>query len=112
MYPLSHKPLSINPLHSHRHLSLFHRCLLLQTLTSNLQLHLHVSCHFLCLVSLVLNIKLNTLILKSFIISGTHILAYGSLILLQLSQKKHFFNEFKHLILYYILPLNNYEQMV
>ena len=84
MYPLSHKPLSINPLHSHRHLSLFHRSLLLQTLASNLHLHLHVSCHFICLVSLVLDIKLNTLTFTSFITSGTHIFDNGLLILLQL----------------------------
>ena len=84
IYPLSHIPLSINSLHSHQHLSLFRRCLLLQTLASNLHLHLHVSCHFIRLVSLVLEIKLNTLTFKSFITSGTHIFAYGSLILLQL----------------------------
>ena len=40
--PLSHTSLSINSLHSHLHLSLFQRCLLLQTLTSSLHLHLHV----------------------------------------------------------------------
>ena len=51
---LSHEPLSINSLHSHLHLSSFQRCLLLQTLPSNIDLHLHVSCHFMCLVSLVL----------------------------------------------------------
>ena len=45
IYPLSHTLLSINSLHSHQHLSLFQRCLLLQTLASNLHLHLHVSCH-------------------------------------------------------------------
>ena len=37
-----------------------------------------------CLVSLVNVIKLNTLTFKSFTVSGTQILAYGSLILLQL----------------------------
>ena len=53
----SHIHLSINYLHSHLSLSLFQRCLLLQTLASNLYLHLHVSCHSMCLVSLVLDIK-------------------------------------------------------
>ena len=53
IYPLSHTPLSVNFLHSHRHLSLFQRCLLVQTLASSLHLHLHVSCHFMCLVLLV-----------------------------------------------------------
>ena len=75
IYPLLHIPLSINSLHSHWHLSLFQRCLLLQTLASNLNLHLYVSCYFICLVSLVLDIKLNTLIFKSFITLGTHIFA-------------------------------------
>ena len=37
--PLSHTPLSINSLHSHLYLSSFQRCLLLQTLASNLYLH-------------------------------------------------------------------------
>ena len=50
---LSHIPLSINSLHSQLHLSLFQRCLLLQTFTANLHLHLQVSCHFICLVSLI-----------------------------------------------------------
>ena len=63
IYPLWHKPLSVNSLYSHRHLSSFQRCLLLQTLASNLHSHLH---------------------LKSFTTSETHIFAYGSLILLQL----------------------------
>ena len=62
--PLPHTPLSINSLHSHLHLFLFQRCLLLQTIASNLHLHLHVSCHCICLVSLVLDIRLNTLIFK------------------------------------------------
>ena len=35
-----------------------------------------------CLVSLVVDIKLNTLKFKSFTASGTHIFVYGSLILL------------------------------
>ena len=81
---LLHTPLSINSLHSLQHLSSFQRCLLLKTLASNLHLHLHVSCHFMCLVSLVLDIRLNTLTSKFFTTSGTHIFAYGSLILLQL----------------------------
>ena len=84
IYPLSHIHLSNNYLHSHRHLSLFHRCLLLRTLASNLHLHLDVSCHFICLVSLVLGTKLNTLTFKAFIALGTHIFAYALLILLQL----------------------------
>ena len=82
--PLSHTPLSINSLHSHLHLSTFQRCLLLQTLASNLDLHLHASCHSKCLVSLALDIRLNTLTFKVFITSATHIFAYGSLVLLQL----------------------------
>ena len=36
IYPVSHTLLSINSLHSHRHLSSFQRCLLLQTLATNL----------------------------------------------------------------------------
>ena len=40
--PLSHTPLSINSLQSHLHLFLFQRCLLLQTIASNLHLQLHV----------------------------------------------------------------------
>ena len=46
-------------------------------------MHLQVSCHFMCLVSLVLEIRLNTLTFKSFIVSGTQIFAYGLLMLLQ-----------------------------
>ena len=64
IYPLSHTPLSINSLHSHRHLSSFQRCLLLQTLESSLHLHLHFSCYFMCLVSLVLGIRLDSLTLN------------------------------------------------
>ena len=64
-------------MHSHLHLSSFQHCLLLQTLASNLHLHLHVSCHSVCLVSLVLDIRF-------LITSGTHLFAYGSLLLLQL----------------------------
>ena len=74
-YPLSHTPLSINSLDSHQHLSLFQHCLLLQTIASNLHIHLHVSCYLICLVSLFLDIKLNTLTFKSFTTSGTHIFA-------------------------------------
>ena len=59
--PLSHFPLSIDSLHSHLDLSLFQCCLLLQTLASNLNLHLQVSCHSMRLVSLVLDIRLDTL---------------------------------------------------
>ena len=49
--PFSHLSLSINysPL-SHLHLSSFHLRLLLQTLESNLHLHLQVSRYFMCLV--------------------------------------------------------------
>ena len=65
-------PLLNNSLHSHLHLSPFHRYLLLQTLASNLHLHLHVSCHCMCLVSFVLNIRLNTLTFKFLTKSGTH----------------------------------------
>ena len=55
---LLHTPLSINYSHSHLHLSSFQRCLLLQTLPSNLHLHLHVSCYSVCLVLLVLNTEI------------------------------------------------------
>ena len=49
--PLSQLCLSRNSsLHSHLHLFSFHFCLLLQTLESNLHLHLKVSCHSMCLV--------------------------------------------------------------
>ena len=82
--PLSQIPLSTDSLHSHLQLFLFHRCLLLETISSNLHLHLYFSCHFINLVSLVLDIRLNTLTFKFFIISGTQIFAYGLLILLQL----------------------------
>ena len=82
--PLLHTFLSINSLHLHLHFSSFHRCLLLQIIIFNLHMHLHVSCHFIYLVSLVNVIKLNTSAFKFFIISGVQILAYGSLILLQL----------------------------
>ena len=82
--PLFHISLSINSLLSHLHLSSFQRCLLLQKLTSNLHLHLHVSCHSICLVSLVLDIKLNTLTFRILPTSGTQSFAWGLLILFQL----------------------------
>ena len=82
--PLLHTHLSINYLYSHLHLLLFQRCLLLQTLPSNLHLHLQVSCHSMCFASSVLDIRLNTLTFKFLTTSGTHIFAYGSLILLHL----------------------------
>ena len=88
--PLSHHPSSINSLHLHLCLSLFQRCLLLQTLASNLHLHLQFSCHSICLVSLVLDIILNTLIFIFSTKSRTNNFAYGSLILLQLPL--HLFN--------------------
>ena len=47
-------------------------------------MHLQVSYHFINLVSLVLDIRLNTLTFKSFMTSGKQIFAYGLLILLQL----------------------------
>ena len=53
--------------------------LLLQTLASNLHLNLLVLCHFMCLASLAFEIKLNTLTFVILMLSGTHILAYGSL---------------------------------
>ena len=59
--PLSQLPLSINSLHSHLHLSSFQRCLLLQTLASSLHLHLQVLWNFIYLVSIVFDIRLNTL---------------------------------------------------
>ena len=66
------------------HLSSFHVCLLLQILASSVHLHLRVLCHFICLVSLVLENRLNTFTFMFLIWSGTHILAYGLLIVLQL----------------------------
>ena len=76
--PVLHIPWSINYLHSHLHLSLFQHCLLLQIVASNL--HLQVSCHFTCLASLVLDVRLNTLTFMFLTTSGTHNFAYGSLI--------------------------------
>ena len=84
IYPLSHTILLTKSFHSHLHLSSFHTCLLLQTAEVNLHTHLQVSCHIICLVSLIRDIKLNTLTFMFLMISGTHNLAYGSLILLQL----------------------------
>ena len=77
-------PLSINSLHSHLHFSSSYLCLLLQTLASSLHLHLQVLCHSICLVSLVLEIRLNTMTFMFLMVSGTHNLAYGFLIVLKL----------------------------
>ena len=82
--PLSHVPLPINSLHSHLHLSSFHHCLLLQALALNPHMHLQVSCHIIYLISLILDIKLNTLTFMFLTTSGTSNLGYGSLIPLQL----------------------------
>ena len=54
------------------------------TLISNEHLHVQVSFHDICLLSLVLDIRLNTLLVILLTISGLNNLAYGSLILLQL----------------------------
>ena len=81
---LPHIRLSIDSLHSHLHLSLFQRCLLLETFASNLHLHLQVSCQFICVASLVLDIRLNNLTFMFLATSGTNNYAYGSLILLEL----------------------------
>ena len=48
-------------------------------------MHLHVSCYFIDLVSLAPDIKLNTLTFKFFTVSGTQVLAYVLVILLQLT---------------------------
>ena len=53
-------------------------------LASNLHLHLQALCQDICLVSLILDIRLNTLVLMSLTTSGTY-LAYGSLMSLQMS---------------------------
>ena len=82
--PLSHIPFSTKSLHSHLNLSSFHFCLLLQTAAVNLHMHLQICCHIICLVSFILEIKLNALTFMFLIMSGTHNLSYGSLILLQL----------------------------
>ena len=65
-------------------LSIFHLCLLLPTFSFILHLHLHVSCHLICLVSLFSDIKLKILRLIFLATSATHNSAYGSLILLQI----------------------------
>ena len=83
IYHLSHTILlTKSSLHSHLHLSLFYIYLLLQTAEVNLHIHLQVSCHIICLVSLILDIRLNTLTFMFLMIPGTHNLAYRSLILL------------------------------
>ena len=74
----------MNSLHSHLHLYLFQRCLLLQTLGSNVHLHLQVSCHFISLASLVFDFRFNTLTFMFSATSGIHNFVCGSLILLQL----------------------------
>ena len=82
--PLSQTILSTkSSLHSHLHLSLFHIYLVLQTAALNLHTHLQVLCHIICLVSLIVGIRLNTLTFIFLITSGMHSLAYASLILLQ-----------------------------
>ena len=84
--PLSYLPLSINSLHSHSHFSLFPCFLSLETLVSNLYLHLQVSCHSICLILFVPDIRLNTLTFTFLTTSGgTHNLSYGSVLLFQLS---------------------------
>ena len=65
-------------------LSIFHLCLLLPTFSFILHLHLHVSCHLMCLVSLFSDIKLKILRLIFLATSATHNSVYGSLILLQI----------------------------
>ena len=82
--PLSYILLSITSLHSHLQLFLFQSYFLLQTLASSLHLHLQVSCISICLVSLVLDIRLNTLTFIFLTTLGTHNFSCGSLILLQL----------------------------
>ena len=62
----------------------FHLFLLLEILASSPHLYLQVSCHSTCLVSLVLDIRLNTLTFMFLITSETHNFVYVSLILLQL----------------------------
>ena len=59
-------------------------CLLLQILSSSVHLHLHLLCHFMYLVLLVIDNRLNIFALMFLIWLGTHILAYGVLIVLQL----------------------------
>ena len=55
----------------------------LQTLASDLHLLLQVSCHSMCLVSFVRDIRFNAVTFQFFTTSGTHSFAYGSWILLQ-----------------------------
>ena len=82
---LSYLPLSINySLHSHLQLSLFQHSLLLKILACNLHLHTQVSCQDICLVSLVLDIRLNNLIFMFLATLGIHNLAHGLLISFQL----------------------------
>ena len=84
IYPLSYTNLLIkSSLHSHLHLSSFHIYLLLQITEVTLHMHLQVSCHTICLVSLIRAIRLNTLTLIFLAMSGAHNLANGSLIVLQ-----------------------------
>ena len=64
----------------HLHFNHFH----LQIILSNLHMHLQVSCHFICLISLVYDIRLNTLTFKYLTVSGTQIFAYELLMLLLL----------------------------
>ena len=61
---LSQTPLSIN--FSRLHLSSFHFYSLLQALAFSLHFHLQGSYHFMCLVSLVPDIKLKTLMFTFF----------------------------------------------
>ena len=84
IYPLSPTPLSYYSLHSHLHSSSFQPCLLLQILALSLHLHLLVSGHSMQFVSLVFDIRLNTLTFRFLTISGTHIFTYRLLILLKL----------------------------
>ena len=65
--------------HSHSQLLIFQINLL-----SHLHLHLNVLCHSMCLVSLVLDIRLNTLTFKFLTTSETYNFARGLLIQLQL----------------------------
>ena len=69
--PLSQILLPTNSLHSHLHLSLLNICQLLQTPALNLHMHLQVSCHTIYLVSLVIDIKLNTFTFR-FLMTSEH----------------------------------------
>ena len=69
--------------HSHLHLVLFHFCLLLQIIGSNLQTHLQLPCHFIYFVLFVHDIRSNTFTVIFSITSEIHTLEYGLLILLQ-----------------------------